>query len=110
MLACLGSEVRRDPVVRLARGSGPVGAVDFRVDGVVVVADGEDPVVGVGEDGGERLGGALPRPVVVNETFNCDIFLAAAQLCTGCVAHRVMLFLLITNPKQSYSLEEGNTL
>ena len=59
--------VRRDPVVpclpRLARGSGPVGAVDFRVDGVVGVADGEDPVVGVGEDGGQRLGGALPRPV-----------------------------------------------
>ena len=51
-------------MVRLARGSGPVGAVDFRVDGVVVVADGEDPVVGVGEDGCERLGGALPRPVV----------------------------------------------
>ena len=49
---------------RLARGSGPVGAVDFRVDGVVGVADGEDPVVGVGEDGGQRLGGALPRPVV----------------------------------------------
>jgi len=48
---------------RLARGSGPVGAVDFRVDGVVGVADGEDPVVGVGEDGGQRLGGALPRPV-----------------------------------------------
>ena len=50
---------------RLARGSGPVGAVDFRVDGVVGVADGEDPVVGVGEDGGQRLGGALPRPAVV---------------------------------------------
>ena len=53
---------------RLARGSGPVGAVDFRVDGVVGVADGEDPVVGVGEDGGQRLGGALPRPAVM-ETF-----------------------------------------
>ena len=35
------------------------------MDGVVGVADGEDPVVGVGEDGGQRLGGALPRPVVV---------------------------------------------
>ena len=69
--------VRRDPeagVVRLARGSGPVGAVDFRVDGVVGVAGGEDPVVGVGEDGGQRLGGALPRPVVVEETFVNDIY------------------------------------
>ena len=51
------------PGVRLTCGPGPVGAVDFRVDGVVGVADGEDPVVGVGEDGGERLGRALPRPV-----------------------------------------------
>jgi len=48
---------------RLARGPGPVGAVDFRVHGVVGVAGGEDAVVGVGEDGGQRLGGALPRPV-----------------------------------------------
>ena len=53
---------------RLARGSGPVGAVDFRVHGVVGVADREDPVVGVREDGGERLRGALPRP------FEGDIY------------------------------------
>ena len=58
---------------RLARGPGPVGAVDFRVHGVVGVAGGEDAVVGVGEDGGQRLGGALPRPVVVKDTRVKDI-------------------------------------
>ena len=31
----------------------PVGAVDLGVHGVVVVAGGEDAVVGLGEDGGE---------------------------------------------------------
>ena len=43
-----------------AGAPGPVGAVDLGVDGHVVVAGGEDAVVGVGQDGGEGLGRALP--------------------------------------------------
>lgn len=42
---------------------GTVSAVDLGVDGSVGVAGGEDAVVGVGEDGGEGLHGALSRPV-----------------------------------------------
>ena len=42
---------------------GAVGAVDLGVDGGVGIAGGEDAVVRVGEDGGEGLDGALPRPV-----------------------------------------------
>ena len=44
-------------------GPGAVSAVDLGVDGQVVVTGRVDPVVGVGQDRGQGLGGALPRPV-----------------------------------------------
>ena len=44
----------------VADGPGSVGSVDLCVHGHVGVPGGEDPVVGVGEDGGEGLGGPLP--------------------------------------------------
>jgi hypothetical protein len=44
-------------------GPRAVGAVDLGVHGQVAEAGREDPVVGVGQDGRERLGRPLPRPV-----------------------------------------------